>query len=287
MPGKIDLTEQGPCMMGRDANGVPTNVSINAAGQLETSAVLSGDVNVDSTSMDASGLVGKASGGDFTVVYTSSTTLTVSGLSAYHSVLLADDIIAIVQIDNTGAVVNTYSRDDIVVTVTTNIITVSGAAFVATDTFIVYTNIARVQAYDSSQDIIKTIDQSPANDWYTGSVPLVTASDVGASDNAWVDQGSEIAMGGKNRLAIYVKLTPNNSTGVMLQVLSKDASGGTSEYVLDVASSYQKVLGVSPTPIVYTFETDGVIPFVQIQTKASVVGTTKGTVDISIVKAWV
>jgi len=114
-----------------------------------TTATVKGDVNVDSTSISTEGLIGKVSGADFTTAYASANTITCASLPTYHSTLLSDDIVTIIQIDNTGAVIETYSRDDVVMSVTTNVITVSGAVFAATDTFVIYTNINRMTSEET------------------------------------------------------------------------------------------------------------------------------------------
>jgi hypothetical protein len=113
------------------------------------------EITVDANSVDSYGLVGKSSGGDFATAYASATTIDCTSLPSYHSTLIADDIVSIVQVATGGGVTATYHRDDAVMTVATNTITVTGATFAATDTFIVYTNIARevTLAANSGTDI--------------------------------------------------------------------------------------------------------------------------------------
>ena len=115
---------------------------------VRTTATFTGDVNVDSVSNDTSGYIGKASGtnADFTTAYASGTTLTCSGLPTGVTAITAADIVSIQQIATSGAVTNTYTRDDVTITAAgtdPTTLTVTGATFVATDTFIVYTNIPR------------------------------------------------------------------------------------------------------------------------------------------------
>ena len=104
------------------------------------------NVNVDSSSASYGGTyIGKATAAnseDFNVAYTSGTTVTFSnypsGITAFH----ADDIELVRQIDTDGAVVESYTRDDATMSITGNVLTVSGADFGATDTFVVLTNVA-------------------------------------------------------------------------------------------------------------------------------------------------
>ena len=142
---------------GRKVEGVlivdDTGVPINAANPLATTATISGDVNVDSTATDSNALIGKVSGGDFTTAYASGTTITCASLPSYHSTLIASDIVVIQQTNTSGSVVNTYTRDDRTMSVAGNVISVTGATFAASDTFVVYTNIARVSTITATCNI--------------------------------------------------------------------------------------------------------------------------------------
>lgn len=110
---------------------------------LNTSATISGDINVDNNSVSTNGLIGKSGGADFTTAYASATTVTIGTMPFTHT-FIADDVISVQQINTSGAVVNTYTRDDKTMTVAGGtILTVTGATFAASDTFIIYTNISR------------------------------------------------------------------------------------------------------------------------------------------------
>ena len=130
-----------------------------------------GDVTVDTTSVDTNGLIGKSSGGDFTTAYTSGTTITLSNLPAYHPTMIADDIATVIQIDNTGDVVQQYSRDDVAMTMAANVLTVAGATFAATDTFVVYTNIHREGATAAPETTIQvdSTDVAAGTNYYPSS----------------------------------------------------------------------------------------------------------------------
>ena len=123
-------------------------LQLDSEGKLKTTAAISGDVNVDSNSVDTSGLVGKASGtnGDFITAYASGTTLTCTTLPSQISSITAADIVSIQQVSSTGLVTATFTRDDIVLSATgtdPTTLAITGATFAASDTFVVYTNIAR------------------------------------------------------------------------------------------------------------------------------------------------
>jgi len=118
------------------------------SGNLTPGVEITGDVNVDSTSVNTGGgLVGKASGtnADFTTAYASATTITISGLPSYVAALTDEDIEVVRQIATTGAVTATYSRDDATMSITTGVLTVTGATFAASDTFVILTNVPRLQ----------------------------------------------------------------------------------------------------------------------------------------------
>lgn len=165
----------------RDVSGIPLcswideatwlvrTFATDSVWNLKTTATISWDVNIDSSSVDTSGLIGKPSGtnADFVTTYASGTTITLSWLPSYVSSITNQDIVAIVQIATDWSVTNTYTRDDATMTVATNVITVVWATFVATDTFVVYTNIDRKDAYDSVLDSNKEVVQNPEWAHYT------------------------------------------------------------------------------------------------------------------------
>ena len=106
------------------------------------------DLEVDLASVGAgSTYIGKdaaATGGDFTVTYTAATQLTLSDYPAPYTGFTATDIEFIRQINAAGVVVATYTRDDTAMAIAANVLTVTGAVFTNTDTFVVVTNIPRI-----------------------------------------------------------------------------------------------------------------------------------------------
>lgn len=145
------------------------------------------------------------------------------------------------------------------------------------------------KAYDLNQDVDKVTIENPLWNRYTDAESLVSASDIGAVDDTWIDQGAEIDCRGYNTISIWVNFTVNNSTGNQLQILRKHESGGTDEYIMEASADYQKTIGDASVKIVYDFEVDNTTPFLQIQTKATDVDTgggTEGTVTIHIIKGY-
>jgi hypothetical protein len=144
----------------------------DSTNKLKTTASISGDVNVDSTSVSTDGYIGKASGtnGDFTTAYAGASTITLSSFPAGVSAFTADDIVTVVQIATGGGVTATYSRDDATMSIAANVLTVTGATFAATDTFVVYTNVARI---DTRETDVITLDA-------TGSAAINTTTAIAA-----------------------------------------------------------------------------------------------------------
>jgi len=147
-----------------------------------------GEINVDNNSIDTSGYIGKASGtnGDFVVAYASASTITLSGLPNSISSVTADDIVSIVEIGTSGAVLYTYTRDDVTITASgtdPTTLTLSGTSFtnfVATSTFIVYTNIARDT--DSNVEIPPYTHSSARKDFTATFYSTTTITLAGVSE---------------------------------------------------------------------------------------------------------
>jgi len=189
------------------AEGINKSLIDNGDGtfSMRSTATLSGDVNVDNTSVDTSGYIGKASGtnADFTTAYTSATTLTLSSLPSDVTAFVADDIAAIMQIATDGSVTNTYTRDDAAITMSGDVITVAGATFAATDTFVVYTNVARPLAGESftdatQSDRVEEID--PISEHYIEE-ELVDTTNVAAATNYYPSSDGKV-LGAMNLVSI-------------------------------------------------------------------------------------
>ena len=135
--------------------------------------VAGSDFNVDMTSVSGSYLVGKpaaATDGDFTTAWASATTITLGGYPAGITGFTHEDIEFVRQIDNAGGaidgtVVATYSRDDCAMDIAGNTLTVTGAVFVGTDTFVIGTNIPRSSSATPSIPGGKSIYCNAADDF--------------------------------------------------------------------------------------------------------------------------
>lgn len=139
--------------------------------------------------------------------------------------------------------------------------------------------------YDYGLDNLKVIIQNPIWKRYTSSEVITTATDIGTVDDTWVDQGTEIDVKGYDNCIIWVKYTDNDSTGGQLQILTKEEFGSTDEYRAENAAIYQKTL-IPDDNTWYPFTVSNTIPYIQVQTKATVVGATEGTVSLKITKGY-
>ena len=194
------------------------------------------DVNIDSNSLNTNGLIGKASGtnADFISAYASSTSITLSSLPSTISAVNADDIVSVVQIATDGSVTETYHRDDAIITASgtdPTTLTITGAAFTATDSFVVYTNISKQTTTDDGSILVKEIAET--------TVPTAVAD--GATVAAWFDEYGKQILAGFN-LSVDAQDSntinfPGLSPSIVTGITQLTAPGDTVE--VDVSQAYQ------------------------------------------------
>ena len=220
---------------------------------------------------------------DFTAAYTSSATITLSG----ESFSPTDIEIKYILVKATGGTPVPYINgvDGITLTISGSVITIAGATpFASGDTYEVGIS-GQKKAYDDTLESYLVNVQNPDYSRYTDKVSLVTNSDIGALDGVWVDQGAEISGNGYKSVNAWVVLTVNNSTGNQIKFLGKHTSSGGDRYELLDTIKFEANLGDSDRKVAVSYNCTG-IPYVQIQTKATVVGATEGTVTIDITKTY-
>ena len=135
------------------------------------------------------------------------------------------------------------------------------------------------------------LNYDPAAGVHDDSVEVLSvATDIGVSDGVYVDRGIHIDAMGFNRILVYFDIVPNSSTGLWVKALighnESDinydlpfTSGGEAEIKGTV------VAGVLKATV--EFILDGLVPYVQLQTKAVALGAPKATVKMVVLKAWV
>ena len=216
---------------------------------------------------------------DATSAYTSATTITITDLPFAFTKY---DIKSIEQIPTSGDSTIFDKVTDF--SVTGDVITVADATFAATDTFTVIIS-GQIKGYDSTLQSYLVNVQNPDYSRYTDKVSWVTNADIGATDDTWIDQGAEISGNGYKSVVAWVVLTVNNSTGNQIKFLGKHTSAGSDEYELLDTIKFEATLGDSDRKVIVPYNCTG-IPYIQIQTKATVVGATEGTVTIDITKEY-
>jgi len=143
------------------------------------------NLDVTNNNVDTSGYLGKDSGtnADFTTAYASAITITLSGFPTSVAAFTADDIVSVVQIATDGSVTKTYTRNDAAFTLAANVLTVVGAAFVASDSFVIYTNVPRAESETAVESLADTVgthgSAAPSNNILAGAVYNQNQVEVG------------------------------------------------------------------------------------------------------------
>lgn len=138
------------------------------------------------------------------------------------------------------------------------------------------------QGYDIDINSLLTVDQNPEFENYSDPVELVATSDIGITDDTWLDQGSDIDVRTNNMMILYIDYTANDSSVAQLRVVMHRETGDTNDYVLPQTNDY--VIDLDPfagQPVAFPFEVTG-MSYVQVQTKALDVvdPSVEGTVSI-------
>jgi hypothetical protein len=242
------------------------------------------NLDVNTNSVDTSGLIGKSAGNkaDFTVAYASGTTLTI-GTYPDGSTLIVTDIESIRVLSTAGAVIQELTRDELTLSMSGSTLTVTGftSAFNSTDNFIIYTNVPRSPSYDSGLDVTKTVVQGYIPKNYVDYVTVVTAQDL-TDTNA--NFGGSIDCRGYSKVGLYIITDVNSSETVTLDGYAQVESGASELYTIDgVSTKTLWTTGASDEYLYCEFNV-GAISFLQLQAKAETVGATAGDLTIAITK---
>lgn len=213
---------------------------VSLANPLPTTAVVSGDINVDSTSISIDAYVGKPSGtnADFVTARTANTTFTCATLPTGVSAIKTEDIELIRQINASGAVVNTYSRDDVTVTCAgtdPTTVTVAGATFGATDTITLVTNISKPKKIVGSEGVAVKTNA-------TGEIVTAVPTTLGSGSKDVTTAGTRVALASTTPCkTVFIKANADNTGLIFVGGVTVDSATGiplsAGEHVeLDIAN---------------------------------------------------
>ena len=235
---------------------------------------------------DGNFIIGKSSGNgaDFTVAYLGTSTLTL-GMLPDGSYPEAIDIERIRVIDDAGDLVEEVAANSLSLSVTTSTLSISGfsSTFQSDYEYVIFTNIPRLEAYDSGYDLKKVAEQEPAWRHRTDFAPLVSAQDLTGTE---ADFGSSIAMDGYNTLTLAITKDCNDSEDVDIYVYGQTEAGGDI-FEIDGIDVKRLWSGTGTDGFaMYQIVTGNGVPFIQLKAKAGTVGSTAGDLTIETRKSW-
>ena len=203
------------------------------------------------------------------IVYTSASTCT---LSALPFTATANLISKIDRFNNTGLLVETFTPKDTAMTISSNVLTISGMSASATDTFVLYI-LGIERTNDTSTNSQLTSNLNPVWSRYTDQETLITN---GALTSTYAKAGADINMDGYTSINAGVVLVPGTSTTIKLRIMQKLAD----DSYIPIDSLSEITLTESKA---YSFDI-GAIQNIAFQVKDADAGT--GTVSIYYNKVW-
>lgn len=230
---------------------------------------------------------------DFIATFTSSTTLTLTGVRFTPS----NENLAFIKVTDSSGITSTYinGQNGIAMSISSNVITITGAGtpFASGDSYEVALN-SQKKAYDSSLDVEKSIEQAPL--WARYTSPESNLSAAQDFTTGWVDLGSEIDMRGYTELLVYATLDINDTINARIKALGKTESGGADEYNFIIETISSSEINMESEFMEWNNDADqlsilkiksGGVPFIQLQIQAGTVGATAGQIDaLKINKIW-
>lgn len=233
----------------------------------------------------------------FTAVYQSATSLDLSGMS--FSITDFSQFVEIEAWDASAGFIAKYSPKTHVFAWdnTSSRVTVTGAAFVTGGTYKV-SILAADRTISLPDDAVKTLvgNHYPLVSDDSGVTLISSAQNV--TDSGWVDLGPEISTFGYNSLGLWLSIISNDSYDIYIRALAKHASAGSDEYplVVESLSSTGAVTNVVPNywqfdnvdgNYVLAVNTNGIVPYVQLQVASRVQGATQGQISAaSYTRGW-
>ena len=226
---------------------------------------------------------------DFTATYTSTTTITLSSLPFTISDSSQIAYIKYIPTAGSGSDVLVNGQSGVTITVSSNVITVNGAStpFASGDVYEIGIN-SQDKAYDSSTQSNKISNLNPVYARYTDVETLVSSAQILQSGD-FQDLGSEISCQGQNTIGVWLTIDINGAQNVRVRALAKHTSAGSEEYKLPIRTVSASNVKVEDEYIEFNddvdqlmllgFDTDNIIPYVQLQVMAAYSGSPGGEID--------
>lgn len=220
---------------------------------------------------------------DFTATYSSTSSLTITGMEISESFGILGEIV-IIRADYSTVVIR-RGENGISYSVSGNVLSVIGASpFLNTDISYIIGFQAQDKAYDTSTNSILTFSLKNVWNQQSDVEPLVSAQNLTAS---YADFGPEIDMRGFNVLGLWIITDVNDSRDVNIKALVKHTSDSIDEFEIDGVSTKQ-LWGSSGSDNKKYYEFNvGAVPIVQLQAMAGTVGATPGDLTILITKRYI
>jgi hypothetical protein len=169
--------------------------------------------------------------GDATVAYTAATTITISaGIASFPASFIKENIVSITQIPNAGGadIQDIIFTDKADFSVTGSVITVEGASFAATDTFVVDFQFLPKNTDETNQANRTTEINGPQTNY--GDLDLVDTTDVAATTH-YYPASTGFSMDGYKDFSFSGKLIDADGTLTVTLEVSNDEDPATADWV--------------------------------------------------------
>lgn len=223
---------------------------------------------------------------DFTALYASGTTLTLTGIPFVPTLA---QFTQVVQINATGnAISYTPATHAFGWNPGTGVLTVTGASFAGTDQGYRVILYGPDKTYDRTSDFQRISEMNP--------YPLRKADGAGVEliptpqnfTGSWADLGGEIPTHGYNTITLWLTLDINDTLDARIRLLEKHESSGVEEYPPQIESIGASDVKIEPhywevnvdADQLFTVvrQLDGVVPYTQPQISAGTPGGTPGQI---------
>lgn len=163
-------------------------------------------------------------------------------------------------------------------------------AMSGSDPLLVYIDVTDGDPIDYNLGAQKVLNQTPEWARYTDVESLLSVAQKFTS--SFQDLGPEIDCSGYSNIGLWLKNTPQSSSGLLYKALAKHTYGGTEEYDLPIQIVSSNKIDITPevnqlnngnSLYVLKVQTDNIVPYIQFQVAATVTGSLVGTVDTAYV----